>query len=261
MDENKEREHAEEQQVIQEQIVPKKNKNWKRFGKGLVRAVIYGVVFGAVGGVTLVLTGNLLIEKLGLDNSLRQMVGIGTATQAPAPTGVPGHTTQPMPTGGAHTSDTPTPPGLTVTPSKTTPGVTVTIDGNDSESGKDTPVRDETVQGFLNMYSGIAQLSEELEKSLVRITAITEGVDWFEEAYETVGNATGLYVGDNGRDMLFLVNLDSIEGATKFNVTFANGETLPCSIFSYDTNYRLAVVSVRLSAVAHIDKEWRSVLR
>lgn len=255
MDENKEREHTEEQQVIQEQIVPKKNKNWKRFGKGLVRAVIYGVVFGAVGGVTLVFTGNLLIEKLGLDNSLRQMVGIGTVTQAPAPTGVPGHTTQPMPTGGAHTSDTPTPPGLTVTPSKTTPGVTVTIDGNDSESGKDTPVRDETVQGFLNMYSGIAQLSEELEKSLVRITAITEGVDWFEEAYETVGNATGLYVGDNGRDMLFLVNLDSIEGATKFNVTFANGEKLPCSIFSYDTNYRLAVVSVRLSAVAHIDKE------
>ena len=64
MDENKEREHTEEQQVIQEQIVPKKNKNWRRFGKGLARAAIYGVVFGLAGGVTLVFTGNLLIEKL-----------------------------------------------------------------------------------------------------------------------------------------------------------------------------------------------------
>lgn len=255
MDEQKERDYSEEQQVIQEQIVPKKNKSWKRFGRGLIRAVAYGVVFGVVGGVTLVFTGNLLIEKLGLDHTLRQMVGIGTVTQIPSPTGTPGQTTPPAPTKSPLASDTPTPPGLTATPPETTPGVTVTIDGSGSEAGKETPEKDETIQGFLNMYSGIAQLSEELEKSLVRITAITEGVDWFEEAYETVGNATGLYVGNNGLDMLFLVNLDSIEGATKFNITFANGETLPCSIFSYDTNYRLAVVSVRLSAVAHMDKE------
>ena len=255
MDENKEREHTEEQQVIQEQIVPKKNKNWKRFGKGLARAAIYGVVFGLAGGVTLVFTGNLLIEKLGLDHTLRQMVGIGTATQVPSPTGVPGMTPPPMPTGSPHGTDTPTPPGLTATPPETTPGVTVTIEGNKTEGGTELPVTDETVQGFLNMYSGIAALSGELEKSLVQITAITEGVDWFEESYETVGNATGLYVGNNGLDMLFLANLDSIEGATKFSVTFANGESLPCAIFSYDTNYRLAVVSVRLSAVAHMDKE------
>ena len=255
MDENKEREHSEEQQVIQEQIVPKKNKRWKRFGRGVIRAVAYGVVFGVVGGVTLVFTGKLLIEKLGLEHTLRQMVDIGSVTQTPSPTGTPGQTTSPDTTGSPLASDTPTPPGLTAAPPETTPGVNVTINGGGSESGEKIPVGDETVQGYLEMYAGIAQLSEELEKSLVRITAISEGVDWFEEAYETVENATGLYVGDNGLDMLFLVNLDSIEGATKFNVTFANGETLPCSIFSYDTNYRLAVVAVRLSAVAHINKE------
>jgi S1-C subfamily serine protease len=106
------------------------------------------------------------------------------------------------------------------------------------------------------MYSGIAELSGKLKKSLVQIAVITEGVDWFEEAYETVTHAAGLYVGDNGLDMLFLVNLDSIEGATKFEVAFSDGKTRPCSIFSYDTNYRLALLSVRLSEVAGIEEEY-----
>lgn len=254
MEENKEREHLEEKQVIQEHIVPKKKNNWKRFGKGLLRAAIYAVVFGVIAGATLVLTGNFLIKKLGLEQTLRQVIGIGSATATPAPTGTPALTKPPAPTKNPPTAGEPT-PGLTMAPPEATPGITVSIEGNKTEGGTDSPAVDETVQGFLNMYSGIATLSGELEKSLVRITAITEGVDWFEESYETLGNATGLYVGDNGLDMLFLVNLDSIEGATKFNVTFANGETLPCAIFSYDTNYRLAVVSVRLSAVAHIEKE------
>ena len=255
MEENKDREHLEEKQVIQEHIVPKKKNKWKKFGKSLLRVAAYAVVFGVVAGTVLVLTGNFFIKKLGLEDTLRQVVGIGTVTQAPGATETPALTKPPMPTKRPVTSDAPTPPGLTLSPPETTPGYTVIIDGDKTEDGAKAPITDETVQGFLNMYSGIAELSGKLEKSLVRITAITEGVDWFEEAYETVGNATGLYVGDNGLDMLFLVSLDSIEGATKFHITFANGETLPCSIFSYDTNYRLAVVSVRLSAVAHMEKE------
>ena len=253
MEENKDREHLDEQQVIQEHIVPKKKNKWRRFGKNLLRAAAYAAVCGIVGGIALVLTGNFLMKKLGLEDTLRQVVGIGNTSQAPENTGNPGLTKPPVPTKNPVTSDTPTPPDAMVTLPGTTPGISVSLGGDGA--GTETPVKDETLQGFLNMYSGIAALSEELEKSLVQITAITEGVDWFEESYETVGNATGLYVGDNGLDMLFLVNLDSIEGATKFQITFANGETLPCSIFSYDTNYRLAVVTVRLSAVAHIEEE------
>jgi len=136
-----------------------------------------------------------------------------------------------------------------------TPPVIVTIDGNKTEGKEENVIDDETVQGFLNMYTGIADLSGKFNKSLVRITAISEGVDWFEEAYETSRTATGLYVGDNGLDMLFLASFDSIEGATKFQVTFANGTTMPCSVFSYDTNYSLAVLSVRLAAAASVGEE------
>ena len=250
MDENKEPVRKEEQSVIQEQIVPKKKNNWKRRGKALLRIVVYALVFGMVAAVALVFSGSFLIKKLGLEAAVRQMVGIGSETQIPEPAEKEGTTKLPA------TTKAPVPTNAVVFTPEATPDTSVDPDGTKTEKPGDTTGQEETVRDFLNMYSGIAEMAGELKKSLVQITSITEGVDWFEEAYETVGYATGLYVGDNGLDMLFLVNLDSIEGATKFNVTFDNGKTLPCSIFSYDTNYRLAVLSVRLSAVAGMEEKF-----
>lgn len=248
MEEDKNHVQTEESQVIREQIIPKKKNNWKRFGKNLLRVACYAVVFGVVSGALLVLSGSFLIKKLGLENAFRQVVGIGTITQMPAPTGTPAESAPDKPTKRPESEHTPT-PHLVVSTPETTPDVLVTIDGEKEETGSNTVIKDETVREYLSLYSGIAILAEELEQSLVQVIAVTEGVDWFEEAYETSSYASGLYVGDNGLDMLFLVNLDRIEGATKFRVSFANGKTYPCNIFSYDTNYRLAVLSVRLSEV------------
>ncbi len=255
MDENRDGLQKEEYQVIQEEIVPRKKNKWRRWGKSLLRIGAYAVVFGVVAGTTLVLTGNFLIKKLGLESTLRQVVGIGTATQSPGATKVPTITSGPTQAVDIGETGTPTPPDFIAATPKATPEVIIKIEDDKTEKPTAGAVQDGSVQGFLNMYTEIADLAGNMKKSLVQVTAITEGVDWFEEAYETVGTASGLYVGDNGLDMLFLVNLDSIEGSTKFEVTFANGETLPCSIFSYDTNYRLAVLSIRIEAVSGMEKD------
>lgn len=252
MDEKKDNIKQEEYQVIQETIVSKKKqRNLKRIGKSVLRAVVYGGLFGAVAAVVLVYTGTFLIEKLGVDSVLRQVVAIGgtTPTPKPVPTKSPGITETKEPTGTV----TPSPSGTEEIP-EITPEITVTIDGNIGENLVDNPEQREYIQSFLNIYSGVADLARNLEQSLVKISVIVEGVDWFEEAYETKKNASGLYVADNGLDMLFLVNLDSIGGATRFEISLANGEVMPATIFSYDSNYRLAVLSVRLSAVEGIEE-------
>lgn len=247
MEENKEGVQKEEYQVIQETIVPKKKSVWKRRGKTLLRILISAVIFGVVAGGVFVISGKFFWEKLGFESTFRQVVGIGTAEQNPTATKPPAPTGEPAP-------DTTKTPEFTDTEPEIKPGVEITIGSNKEEMPPIEFNTDDTIQGYLNTYSGIAELAENLKNSMVQITAITEGVDWFEESYETTKNATGLCVGDNGVDMLFLVNLDRIEGATKFNVTFANGTTRSCSIFAYDTNYRLAVLSVRLSSVPYAEK-------
>lgn len=250
MEENNESVQKEEYQVIQEEIVPKKKNRWKRLGKHVLRIVGTGVIFGAVAGAVFAFFGGVLIKRLGLESRFRQAVGIGNSTTNlnTNPTKAPVATKAP--------SDPVTlPPEPADSTPEATPEITVSIDGNRNEDKEPYEGKNEDVREFLTMYSGIANLAGELRNSLVQITAITEGVDWFEESYETSKSATGLYVGDNGLDMLFLTNLDSIEGATKFKVKFENGASFPCSIFAYDTNYRLAVLSVRLSEVSKLAKD------
>ena len=88
----------EEQQVIQEQIIPQKKKNGKKFGKSLLRLAVSAVVFGLFAGFALVLSGKFFIKKFGLESTLRQMVGIGTVTQAASPTATPALTRPVTPT-------------------------------------------------------------------------------------------------------------------------------------------------------------------
>ena len=259
MEENKDGVRKEEYQVIQEQIVPKKKKNWKRFGKTMLRVVVCAVVFGVVAGAVLVLAGKYFIKKFGVEDSLRQVIGIGTTVQNPPVAEKPTPTQSPKLTEEPEVTGTQKTPEFVITPPEATPGITVTIDGDKTDDTSEEGTANGNLQGFLDMYAEITKLAGQLKQSMVQITAITEGVDWFEEAYETTKEATGLYVGDNGVDMLFLVNLDRVEGATKFEATFRNGETVPCTIFSYDTNYRLAVLAIRLSAVSAIEEEYLPV--
>lgn len=251
MDENKESVQKEEYQVIQEQIVPKKKVNWQRIGKKILRTGGYAVLFGVIAGAVMVFSGRFFAEQFGLAEPSKQVVGIGNGSPAPEGTGVPAAKT-PAPT------KTPTMSGTDVTsgiPQKVTPNVEISTGNDKTEPTFQEVPQDETIQGFLNIYSGLVGLAGEAERSLVKVTAITEGVDWFEESYEITKNASALYVGDNGIELLFLTNLDSIEGATKFEVTFANGKTVEGSLYSYDTNYRLAVLAVRISSVGKFAKE------
>ena len=255
-------EKKEEYQVIQEQIVPKK-KNRRRWWKTLLRISISAVVFGIIAGAVLVISGKYFIKKFGLEDELRKVVEIGKVTPAPTktptPTVAPAPTKQPDLTEEPVATSTPAAPDFVIVPPETTPEITVTIDEKTEGETEEDEEQNKAIRDFLELYSGIQELSEKLNRSLVCVTAITEGVDWFEESYETTEEATGLYVGDNGVDMLFLVNLDSVEGATKFEITFANGKAVPCTIYSYDTNYRLAVLAVRLSQVSEFEEDEKPV--
>lgn len=255
MKKNEEGVPKDEYQVIQETIVPKKKSRWSRLGRLVLRTVFCAVIFGTVAGVSMVITGKYMLKKLGLEASLRQIVAIGNATSTPKPvlTKTPVPSATPVPTGLPVVTQKPA--NLTPEVPEVTPEIIVSIDDNPVGSLIEGMTGQETIQQFILVYSEIAELADNVKRSLVRVTAITEGVDWFEEAYETKENASGLYVGDNGIDMLFLVNLDSIEGATRFEITFESGIILPCSIYSYDSNYRLAVLSIRLSEVAGLEEE------
>ena len=111
------------------------------------------------------------------------------ATPTPSPTPVPSPTTVPV-TLDPTDEPSPTPtelPTMTPTPSPE-PDDTPTV----------TPAAEDPIAVYLKMISQMRELAGQAGESLVRVYAVTSGVNWMDESIETRTERTGILVADNG---------------------------------------------------------------
>ena len=109
------------------------------------------------------------------------------------------------------------------------------------------------VKDLANIYSEIRSIANEVDKSLVTVTNISNSVDWFNNEYEATETTTGLVVANNGADLLMLVNLDKIEDAKNIWVTFSNGFQIEAKMQTYDRDLNLAVIAVSLEDIPKLN--------
>ena len=55
-----------------------------------------------------------------------------------------------------------------------------------------------TLKEYKDLYLQMQTIADKASKSLVTVTALNNDVDWFNEAYENLGQSTGMIIGDNG---------------------------------------------------------------
>lgn len=114
----------------------------------------------------------------------------------------------------------------------------------------------ETVEKSLELDDYRALLRKEsavattVQKSLVTVSGRSSDIDWFNNSYESNNIATGLIVGNNGKEILILCPTDILDKATSVEVTFCDGNTVPAAIRKADPNTKLFVVSVLLSNIS-----------
>jgi S1-C subfamily serine protease len=99
------------------------------------------------------------------------------------------------------------------------------------------------------LYKKLNEVAREADKFIVTVTGVTSDVDWFNDTLENKGQATGIVVANNGQELLMLTNLDVVENVEQIMVTFCDGSTFEASAGKYDSNTRLAVVSVPLENI------------
>lgn len=107
-----------------------------------------------------------------------------------------------------------------------------------------------TLAEYEKLYGEMQNIAAEASKSLVTVTAVKNDVDWFNEAYENLGQATGMIIGDNGVELLILTRYELVEACDGMNVTFVDGETAAAVLKKYDVTTNLAVISVNLSDIS-----------
>lgn len=104
-------------------------------------------------------------------------------------------------------------------------------------------------EDYRQLYRKLYALSEEVEKSLVRITAITAGTDWFNENYVYTDQITGVIVGNNGYEYLILADSRKLAEADTIRATFADEGTGELILKVADSDTGLGIYGISITDV------------
>lgn len=102
---------------------------------------------------------------------------------------------------------------------------------------------------YMSLSKSLYEVAKEVQKSMVTVVGVTSDVDWFNNAYENEGMISGVIIADNGRELLVLADMNAIEEAESFKVTFADNNEYPASLQKKDPNTGFAVISVSKSII------------
>ena len=104
--------------------------------------------------------------------------------------------------------------------------------------------RELEIADFQNVQNKLYAVGREANRFVVTVTAIKSDTDWFNNAYESRGQASGIIIADNGYELLVLTERKVISDAEVIYVTFINEATVEASMKKYDGNTGIAVLSI-----------------
>ncbi|MFR4352891.1 MAG: S1C family serine protease [Roseburia sp.] len=127
--------------------------------------------------------------------------------------------------------------------------------GTEDEAEKAEPVVELPLEfelslaDYQKLQNKLYDVGRTANKFVVTVTGVKSDTDWFNNAYESKGRASGIIIGDNGQELLILTQRKVISDAQEVYVTFINNETVAASMKKYDGNTGIAVLSVPRSSV------------
>lgn len=106
------------------------------------------------------------------------------------------------------------------------------------------------VEGYQNLQKELYAIGKQANKSVVTVTGVTSGTDWFNTPYESKNQAAGIIIANNGQELLILTEKKVIADAQSMSITFSDDETVPATLKKYDGNTGIAVIGVALADIS-----------
>ncbi len=208
-----ERDNKQEYSFIKEKI---KNKpiNKRRLCLKILWVISCGILFGLMASLTFVVA-KPKFEKL-------TSPGPGTVTLPPDEVDEPGNQDEPD-----HTDP-------------------------DNPSGQE-PVyvkKELEVEDYQALQNKLYAIGKKGNRSVVTVAGVINNTDWFESAYESRIEASGIIIANNGQELLILTEKRVIANVAAINITFVNNDTVTGTLKKYDGNTGIAIISVKLSDIS-----------
>lgn len=114
-----------------------------------------------------------------------------------------------------------------------------------------------TLADFQQLQSQMYAVGKEANKSIVTVTGVKSNTDWFNNAYESKGQGSGIIIADSGEELLILTEKKVIADVQSVYVTFVNDVSVEAAIKKYDGNTGITVLSV---LAEEIDAETKNAI-
>ncbi len=123
----------------------------------------------------------------------------------------------------------------------------LTDDADTEPRKQETIIKQELeLSDYQMLQNKIYAIGKEANRAVVTVTGVVSDTDWYNNAYESEGQAAGIIIGDNGNELLILTEHKVVKAAEEINVTFVDEVTVTASLKKYDGNTGIAILTVDL---------------
>ena len=105
------------------------------------------------------------------------------------------------------------------------------------------------LDNYKQIYSALTQYVAEMNRSMVTVTGVSSGVDWFNNVNESKNQSSGVIIAQNGKQLLILTDYSPVKQVDDIIVTFNNGTQADASLKEKDETTGLAVIAVELDTL------------
>lgn len=119
----------------------------------------------------------------------------------------------------------------------------------------ETIEKDLEIEDYRNLFNQISDVAKTVQNSLVTVSNISSGGDWYNDPFEKGNSSIGLIFADNGKELLILSPTRGISHIVNVKVTFVDGNSYLAKIKKSDSNTGLCVVGVELEKISESTKE------
>lgn len=128
---------------------------------------------------------------------------------------------------------------------------TVDETGQETQEPDTVYVQEELgIEGYQTLQKELYTVGKQANKSVVTVTGVTSGTDWFNTSYESQNQAAGIIIANNGQELLILTEKKVITDAQSMMITFTDDQTVPATLKKYDGNTGIAIISVALTDIS-----------
>lgn len=114
---------------------------------------------------------------------------------------------------------------------------------------------DYSVDTVRNLMSSLSTLADDLDASLVRVLAVKNGTDWFNNEVETSGLVSGVVIADTSSEVIILAPIGELANADSIKIGFSNQVQLDATIKEKDMLCGLCILSVSKEGMDERTKE------